>query len=129
MTTSPLVADFEAKGWFLSQEGIDLIASEHPEAKSLQDFITAAKDMDLRLLSNKGFNKTAEKVQQIPSPLVLQLLEVRNVAMPSVNQTEKPRLLSAVFTDGSKKKYKGVEVFGRVECLKYVFVYTWYRYI
>jgi hypothetical protein len=54
----------------------------------------------------------------IPSPCVLQVLEVRNIAMPSVNQIEKPRLLSVTFTDGSKKKYKAAEVLGQVDCLK-----------
>lgn len=75
--------------------------------------------MDIRLLTAKGFNKTGAKVSQIPSPLVLQVLEVRNVAMPSVNQVENPRLLSVVFTDGSNKKYKAAEVLGKVESLKY----------
>lgn len=63
-----------------------------------------------------------EKVTEIPSPCVLQVLEVKNIAMPSVNQGETPRLLSVIFTDGSKKKFKAVEVFGKVECLKYVVV-------
>lgn len=54
----------------------------------------------------------------IQLPCVLQVLEIRNIAMPSVNQTEKPRLLSITFTDGSKKKYKAVEVLGKVDCIK-----------
>lgn len=74
--------------------------------------------MDLRLLTTKGFNKIAEKPTEIPSPLVLQVLEIRNIAMPSINQVETPRLLSITFTDGSKKKYKAVEVLGKVECIK-----------
>ncbi|KAL0140808.1 DnaJ-domain-containing protein [Mucor lusitanicus] len=115
---TPSIAEFEAKGWFLSQEGIDLIAAENDGVSTLEDYIACAKDMDLRLLTTKGFNKTAEKPSEIPSPLVLQVLEVRNVAMPSVNQVEHPRLLSVTFTDGSKKKYKGVEVLGKVDCLK-----------
>ena len=57
----------------------------------------------------------------MPSPCVLQVLEVRNIAVPSVNSTDKPRLLSVIFTDGSKKKYKGVEVIGKVDCIEYVF--------
>jgi hypothetical protein len=76
--------------------------------------------MDLRLLTAKGFNKTATKVSEIPSPLVLQVLEVNNVAMPSVNQVENPRLLKVVFTDGGKKKFNAAEVFDKVESLKYV---------
>lgn len=74
--------------------------------------------MDLRLLTTKGFNKTSEKLDALPTPLVLQVLEVRNIAMPSVNQVEKPRLLSVTWTDGSKKKFKSVESLGKVECLK-----------
>ncbi|OBZ86937.1 hypothetical protein A0J61_05012 [Choanephora cucurbitarum] len=113
----PSIESFEAKGWFLSQEGVELIASENPEAKSLDDFINIAKDMDLRSISTKGWNKTGDKITHLPTPLVLQLLEVRNTAMPSTNQVEKPRLLSATFTDG-KKKYKGAEVLGKVDSLK-----------
>ncbi|KAI8364336.1 hypothetical protein EDC96DRAFT_444331 [Choanephora cucurbitarum] len=116
-TSLPSIESFEAKGWFLSQEGVELIASENPEAKSLDDFITIAKDMDLRSISTKGWNKTGDKITHLPTPLVLQLLEVRNTAMPSTNQVEKPRLLSATFTDG-KKKYKGAEVLGKVDSLK-----------
>lgn len=41
----PSIDDFEAKGWFLSQEGIDLLSTENPEAKTLEDYITAAKDV------------------------------------------------------------------------------------
>lgn len=75
--------------------------------------------MDLRLLSKKGFNKTSEEVTVIPSPCILQVLEIKNVAKPSTHQTDdNPRLLSVTFTDGSKKKFKAVESLGKVECLK-----------
>jgi hypothetical protein len=47
----PTIASFEEKGWYLSQEGIDLIASEHPEANSLDDFINCAKDVTLFFFS------------------------------------------------------------------------------
>ncbi|KAI9473793.1 MAG: hypothetical protein EXX96DRAFT_318080 [Benjaminiella poitrasii] len=117
----PTIKDFEAKGWFLSQEGIDLIANENEsEITTLDDFIAIAKDTDLRLLTKDGFNKTAEKsLKQIPSPVVLQILEVKNVAMPSIHQIDdQSRLLSITFTDGSKKKFKGVEIFGRVNSVK-----------
>ncbi|KAI9272364.1 hypothetical protein EDC94DRAFT_511564 [Helicostylum pulchrum] len=112
------MSEFEEKGWFLSPEGIELLKTEHPEAKTLQDYIQCAKDMDLRLLTTKGFNKTNEKVTVIPSPCVLQVLEIKNIAMPSTHQIENPRLLSVVFTDGSKKKFKAVEALGKVDCLK-----------
>ncbi|CAO3611932.1 unnamed protein product [Mucor hiemalis] len=112
------IAELEAEGWFLSEEGINLVTLENPEIRNINDFIAAAKDTDLRQLSSKGFNKTNEKVSVIPSPCVLQVLEVRNIAMPSVNQVEKPKLLSIIFTNGSKKKYKGVEALGKVDCIK-----------
>lgn len=43
--TSPSITEFEAQGWFLSQEGIDLLSSENPEAENLQDYVAAAKDV------------------------------------------------------------------------------------
>ncbi|KAI7870691.1 uncharacterized protein EV154DRAFT_431667 [Mucor mucedo] len=112
------MTEFEEKGWFLSPEGIELLKQQNPEASNVDDLIACAKDTDLRLLSAKGFNKTNEKLTTIPSPCVLQVLEIKNTAMPSAHQAETPRLLSVVFTDGSKKKFKGVEVFGKVDCLK-----------
>jgi hypothetical protein len=48
---TPTIASFEEKGWFLSQEGIDLIASENPEANTLDDFINCAKDVNVIFLS------------------------------------------------------------------------------
>jgi hypothetical protein len=42
MTT---ISELEAQGWFISQEGIDLLISENPQLKDVNDFITAAKDV------------------------------------------------------------------------------------
>ncbi|KAI8991681.1 hypothetical protein BDF20DRAFT_810913 [Mycotypha africana] len=112
------IPDFEAKGWFISQEGINLIAETHPEAKSLDDYIQCAKDMDIRSLTTQGFNKTEEKLTQIPSPVVLQVTEVRNISIPSTNQAEQhPRQLSVLLTDG-KAKFKAVEMNGKVDGIK-----------
>lgn len=39
------MSEFEEKGWFLSEEGIDLLKSEHPEAKTVEEYIHYAKDV------------------------------------------------------------------------------------
>lgn len=44
---TPSIAEFEAKGWFLSQEGIDLIAAENDGVSTLDDYIACAKDVRL----------------------------------------------------------------------------------
>jgi hypothetical protein len=46
---SPSINEFETKGWFLSQEGIDLIASENDTVSTLDDYIACAKDVRLYL--------------------------------------------------------------------------------
>jgi hypothetical protein len=43
--TSPSIEEFEAKGWFLSQAGIDLIASENEGLTTLDDYISCAKNV------------------------------------------------------------------------------------
>lgn len=45
LTMTPSIAEFEAKGWFLSQEGIDLIAAENDGVSTLDDYIACAKDV------------------------------------------------------------------------------------
>lgn len=37
------ISELEAEGWFLSEEGINLVNSENPEIKNIKDFIAAAK--------------------------------------------------------------------------------------
>lgn len=54
----------------------------------------------------------------IKPPHVLQLQEVVNIAAPLQHQVEHPRMLRAIFTDGGKKKIKGVEMHGKVDGLK-----------
>jgi hypothetical protein len=54
----------------------------------------------------------------ITAPRILQLQEVVNIATPLQHQLEHPRLLRATFTDGGKKKVKGVEMRGKVDGLK-----------
>jgi hypothetical protein len=71
--------------------------------------------MDLRILSNKGIPKTADN-NQVPSNVVLQVLEITNVSMPSVHQVENPRWLRIVFTDG-KRKYKAIEM-KKLDCIR-----------
>ncbi|KAI8384336.1 uncharacterized protein BYT42DRAFT_492763 [Radiomyces spectabilis] len=121
----PPLTEFESKGWYLSEEGLALIEDEFDDDKGTQtvdDYIATALHMDLRQLSSKGFRKgDMQPVSTLPSPLVLQLLEVRNVAMPLAHQTDAPRLLRITFTDGGKKKWTGVEYFGAVDCIKFVF--------
>jgi hypothetical protein len=74
--------------------------------------------MDLSLLTTQGFNKTNEKLKEIPSPVVLQVVEVRNIAVPSINQNDNPRLLQVTLTDGAKKKLKAIELHEKVDCLR-----------
>ncbi|KAI9308752.1 hypothetical protein BJ944DRAFT_155636 [Cunninghamella echinulata] len=111
----------EKEGWYLSPEGIELVKEElENENCTLKQFIDAAKDIDLRDIADKGFRKgdTITKVTQLPSPLVLQIVSIQNIALPSIQQfMEKPRLLRVVFTDGSKKKWIGAEMMGQIECI------------
>ena len=60
--------------------------------------------------------------EKINAPLVLQLQEVVNIAAPLQHQVEHPRMLRAVFTDGGKKKIKGVEMAGKVDGLRYFLI-------
>jgi hypothetical protein len=60
--------------------------------------------------------------EKINAPLVLQLQEVVNIATPLQHQVEHPRMLRAVFTDGGKKKIKGVEMAGKVDGLRYFLI-------
>lgn len=46
------MSEFEEKGWFLSPEGIELLKTEHPEAKTLQDCIQCAKDVRFYLVTS-----------------------------------------------------------------------------
>jgi hypothetical protein len=59
-----------------------------------------------------------EMPQMIKAPLILQLQEVVNIATPIQHQMEHPRMLRATFTDGGKKKIKGVEMRGKVDGLR-----------
>lgn len=42
------IAELEAEGWFLSEEGINLVTLENPEIRNINDFIAAAKDVNQR---------------------------------------------------------------------------------
>ncbi|KAI8089284.1 uncharacterized protein BX664DRAFT_262160 [Halteromyces radiatus] len=119
-TTTFINESLEEKGWFLSQEGIDSIKEQlEQENPTLEQFIEVAKDTDLREICDKGFRKgDLTKRDQLPSPLVLQVLQVQNIAVPSIQHVEKPRLLRVVFTDGSKKKWIGAEILGPLESLR-----------
>ncbi|KAI9280382.1 hypothetical protein BY458DRAFT_500515 [Sporodiniella umbellata] len=117
MSLTPTVEEFEGKGWYLSLEGIQSIAAENEQASSLDEYIRYAKDMDLSLLTSQGFNKTNEKLKEIPSPVVLQIVQVRNIATPSIHAGESPRLLQATLTDGHKK-WKAIEIRQQLDCLK-----------
>ncbi|ORZ15280.1 hypothetical protein BCR42DRAFT_51007 [Absidia repens] len=110
----------EEKGWFFNQEGLDsLIEQVETDDTTLEQVIDLAKDTDLRELTEKGFRKgDLTKLSQLPSPLVLQVLQIQNIAVPSIQHVEKPRLLRVVFTDGSsKKKWIGAEILGKVESI------------
>ncbi|KAI8889992.1 hypothetical protein K501DRAFT_282016 [Backusella circina FSU 941] len=110
------ISEFEAKGWFLTDQGLELLKSKvDDDTASFDNYIEHAKDMDLRLLSTKGFPKMAENINEIPNNVVLQVLEITNVAMPSVHQVENPRWLRIVFTDG-KRKYKAIEM-KKLDCI------------
>ncbi|CAO3643437.1 unnamed protein product [Cunninghamella echinulata] len=106
MTTITIYA-LEKEGWYLSPEGIELVKEElENENCTLKQFIDVAKDIDLRDIADKGFRKgdTITKVTQLPSPLVLQVVSIQNIALPSIQQfMEEPRLLRVVLTDGSKR--------------------------
>ncbi|CAO3699313.1 unnamed protein product [Rhizopus stolonifer] len=118
MSSIPTVEAFENRGWYLSSKGIELIASENEQLKSLDNYIHYAKDMDLGLITSQGFNKKNDKITEVPSPVVLQVVQVRNIAVPSVNQNDTPRLLQVTLTDGTKNKWKAIEIHGPVDCLK-----------
>lgn len=69
----------------------------------------------------RGFRQDGDPTAKtIPAPLVLQVLEIRNVALPTSHQVEKPRLLRIAFSDGGKKKILGAEILGPVDQIKYV---------
>ncbi|KAI8330715.1 hypothetical protein BC941DRAFT_361120 [Chlamydoabsidia padenii] len=110
----------EEKGWYLSQDGFNTVKEQSGNDEvTLDQFIDIAKDIDLRELADKGFRKGDQtKLDQIPANIVLQVLQIQNIAVPSIQHVEKPRLLRVVFTDGSKKKWTGAEILGQVESLK-----------
>lgn len=45
--TIPSLRDFQAKGWFLSQEGLNRIIAENENLKSIEDYIACAKNVSL----------------------------------------------------------------------------------
>lgn len=45
MAEFPTVEEFESRGWYLSKEGIEYIASENEGLKSIKDYIEVAKDV------------------------------------------------------------------------------------
>ncbi|KAI8061035.1 hypothetical protein BC940DRAFT_245615, partial [Gongronella butleri] len=110
----------EKLGWFVTAEGIELVKEQAEEpVETIDQWVRAAQDVDLRDLVDKGFRKgDLTKLDALPSPLVLQVLQIQNVTMPSIHQNvETPRLLRFTFTDGSKKKWIGAEILGRVDGL------------
>lgn len=52
-------------------------------------------------------SQTNEKLKEIPSPAVLQLVEVSYIAE---NEEDQPRLLHVTFTDGTRKRLKATHV-------------------
>lgn len=56
MSAPPSISEFEDKGWFLSQEGIDLIASENEGVSTLEDYITCAKNVIKKLTSFRFYH-------------------------------------------------------------------------
>ncbi|SAM07761.1 hypothetical protein [Absidia glauca] len=120
MPAATLTLDaLEEKGWFLNEEGIASVKEQAgKDSMTLDEFIDVAKDMDLRELVDKGFRKgDSTKLSQLPSNVVLQVLQVQNIAVPTIQHVEKPRLLRVVFTDGSKKKWIGAEILGQMESI------------
>jgi hypothetical protein len=71
---------------------------------------------DLRQFCKGEIGKEMPEI--IKAPLILQLQEVVNIAAPMQHQVEHPRMLRAIFTDGGKKKIKGVELHGKVDSLR-----------
>jgi hypothetical protein len=45
MTTHPSIEEFKSKGWYLSQEGIEFIASKNKDLKTIDDYVRHAKDV------------------------------------------------------------------------------------
>ncbi|ORZ00530.1 hypothetical protein BCR43DRAFT_433170 [Syncephalastrum racemosum] len=113
--------ELRAQGWCISQEGLDTIQeSLEKENPTVDDIIGAALDANLRQIGDgRGFRQDGDPTTKtIPAPLVLQVLEIRNVALPSSHQVEKPRLLRIAFSDGGKKKIIGAEILGPVDQIK-----------
>ncbi|CAO3593090.1 unnamed protein product [Absidia cylindrospora] len=124
MPTPALSLDaLEEKGWFFNQEGFDFLIEQVGTMLPWNKLLTWQRckweQTDLRELTEKGFRKgDLTKLSQLPSPLVLQVLQIQNIAVPSIQHVEKPRLLRVVFTDGSnKKKWIGAEILGQVESI------------
>ncbi|KAI9289630.1 hypothetical protein BC943DRAFT_349238 [Umbelopsis sp. AD052] len=109
--------EFRKAGWNLTEEGVTLLKEwTELENPTFDDCLSVALNSDMRQFCKGGIGK--EMPQVIAAPLVLQLQEVVNIATPMQHQMEHPRLLRATFTDGGKKKIKGVEMRGKVDGLK-----------
>ncbi|KAF7726469.1 tudor domain-containing protein 3 [Apophysomyces ossiformis] len=108
----PTIDAFRAKGWYITEKGLELIKEQLGQQDgTLEDYLRVALDasvpLDLRQLNEAGIPKPDPS--EFPCPAVLQIADVRNVAVPAAHQVEKPRLLRITFTDG-KRKFHGVEL-------------------
>lgn len=104
-----------AQGWCISDEGLAMLQEQLGPEATIDDIVAATLDLDLRQIG--GEPPSIKGNSELAGPLVLELLEVRNVAMPSTHQVEKPRLFRVSFTAGGKKKFTGVEFLGPVDCI------------
>lgn len=102
-------AQLKNKGWFLTNEGMEL-CKEGLVKPSVDTLTQRALDIDLRLLScgnqddaNKG------KTDSVQGPLILQIQKIRNVAAPKINEDSNyaPKLLRIQLSDG-RNTYSGL---------------------
>ncbi|KAI7884289.1 hypothetical protein K492DRAFT_38600 [Lichtheimia hyalospora FSU 10163] len=112
---STMKTTLRAQGWCISDEGLAILQEQLGPEATIDDIIATALDLDLRQIG--GEPPSIKGNTELAGPLVLELLEVRNVAMPSTHQVEKPRLFRVSFTAGGKRKLTGVEFMGPVDCI------------
>ncbi|KAG2177842.1 hypothetical protein INT43_003089 [Umbelopsis isabellina] len=111
------IEQFQKDGWKLTEEGLNLLKEwTEVEEPTFEHCLQVALNSDLKQFCKGEIGK--EMPSTISPPHVLQLQEVVNIAAPLQHQVEHPRMLRAVFTDGGKKKIKGVEMHGKVDGLK-----------
>ncbi|PIK41562.1 putative tudor domain-containing protein 3 [Apostichopus japonicus] len=96
-------AQLKSKGWFLTNEGLDL-CKEGLVNPSVDTLIQRALDLDLRLLSSGNHDEANKgKTDAVQGPLIVQIQKIRNVAAPKLNEESNyaPKLLRIQLTDGN----------------------------